>query len=58
MEFTQTMKPTLTTLEVNRNIIAKKAIRRMHEMIHEHTVPETIMLSPQIIERDSTKHLI
>lgn len=56
MEFTQTMKPTLTTLEVNRNIIAKKAIRRMHEMIHEHTVPETIMLSPQIIERDSTKH--
>lgn len=54
MELSSKMKPTLTSLEVSRKIIAKKAIRRMHEMIHEHTVPETIQLSPQIIEREST----
>lgn len=55
MEFSQTMKPSLSTLEVSRYEIAKKAIRRMHEMIHEKTTPEIIMLSPQIIERNSTK---
>lgn len=55
MEFSQNMKPSLTTLEVNRKEIAKKAIRRINEMIHEDTIPETIMLSPQIIARESTK---
>ena len=54
MDFTQTLKPTLSSLEVSRHMIAKKAIRRIHEMIHEKTIPETIMLSPQIIERQST----
>jgi len=54
MEFAQSMKPPLSTLEVNRQTIAKKTIRRLHEMIHENTIPETIMLSPQIIEREST----
>lgn len=43
-----------TTLEVQRKEIAKKAIRRIHEMIHENTYPQTIMLSPKIIEREST----
>lgn len=57
MEFSQNMNPALTTLEVNRNAIAKKAIRRIHELIHEKTIPETIMLSPQIIERDSSKNM-
>lgn len=56
MEFAKTLTPTLTTLEVNRYTIAKRAIRRMHEMIHEETTPETIMLSPYIIERQSTKN--
>lgn len=55
MEFTHTMTPSLSTLEVNRHMIAKKAIRRIHEMIHENTIPETSMLSHQIIERNSTK---
>ena len=54
MGFGQTSHPTLSTLEVSRHMIAKKAIRRIHEMIHEDTIPETIMLSPQIIERQST----
>ena len=48
------MTPTLSTLEVSRYEIAKKVIRRIHEMQHEVTIPETIMLSPQIIERQST----
>ena len=43
-----------TTLEVQRKEIAKKAIRRINEMIHENTYPQTIMLSPKIIEREST----
>lgn len=54
MELSQSMKPSLSTLEVSRYVIAKKVIRRLHEMLHEQTIPETIMLSPQIIERDST----
>ena len=44
-----------TTLEVSRAIIAKRAIRRIYEMIHEKTNPETVMLAPNIIERGSTK---
>ncbi len=54
MQFCQSMTPTLSTLEVSRYEIAKKVIRRIHEMQHEVTIPETIMLSPQIIERQST----
>lgn len=54
MEFSKSIKPTLSTLEVNRRTIAKKVVRRMHEMIRENTIPETIILSPQIIEREST----
>ena len=54
MQFSQTMTPSLSTLEVSRYAIAKRAVRRIHEMIHEDTLPETIMLSPQIIERQST----
>ena len=55
MEFSSHMTPSLSTLEVNRQIIAKKSIKRIHEMIHENTIPETIMLSPYIIERQSTQ---
>lgn len=55
MELSTKIKPQLSTLDVSRQIIAKKAVRRMHEMIHENTVPEVIQLSPQIIERESTK---
>lgn len=55
MEFCTNTTPTLSSVEISRKGIAKKAIRRIHEMIHEETIPETIMLSPQIIERDSTK---
>lgn len=55
MDFAQNSHPTLSTLEVSRHMIAKKVIRRIHEMIHEDTTPETIMMSPQIIERNSTK---
>lgn len=55
MEFSQSINPSLSTLEVSRYQIAKKAIRRINEMINEETIPETIMLSPQIIERESTK---
>lgn len=55
MEFDTQITPSLSSLEISRHDIAKKAIRRIHEMIHEDTVPETIMLSPQIIERESTK---
>lgn len=58
MQFGESMKPTLSTLEVSRYEIAKKTVRRIHEMIHETTIPETIMLSPQIIERESTKSYI
>lgn len=54
-EISENMKPTLTSLEVRGEIIAKKTIRRMHEMIRDETIPETIMLTPQIIERQSTK---
>lgn len=54
MELCHQITPSLSSLEISRQAIAKKAIRRIHEMIHEDTVPETIMLSPQIIERDST----
>lgn len=54
MEFSKSHYPALSTLEVNRQTIAKKVIRRIHEMIHENTIPETIMLSPQVIEREST----
>ena len=55
LEFSQSMKPSLTSLEVNRHQIARKVIRKINEMIHETTIPETIMLSPHIIERESTK---
>lgn len=55
MDFCESMRPSLTSLEVSRGQVAKKVIRRIHEMIHENTIPETIMLSPQIIERDSTQ---
>ena len=55
MELSSKIKPTLSSLEVSRQIIAKKAVRRMHEIIHDYTVPETIQLSPQIIERESTQ---
>lgn len=55
IELCTKLTPTLSSLTVSREVIAKKAIRRMHEMIHEDTIPETIMLSPQIIERNSTK---
>lgn len=55
MDFCTKITPTLSSVEISRKEIAKKAIRRIHEMIHEETIPETIMLSPQIIERDSTK---
>lgn len=55
MEFSSRITPSLSTLEVNRQIIAKKSIKRIHEMIYENTIPETIMLSPCIIERQSTQ---
>lgn len=55
MEFAHYMTPSLSTLEVSRHMIAKRAVRRIHEMIHENTIPESIMLSPRIIERNSTK---
>lgn len=55
MELCTKVKPNLTSLEVNKQVIAKKAIRRIHEVIREYTIPEVIMLSPQIIERESTK---
>ena len=55
MELSSKIKPTLSSLEVSRQIIAKKTVRRMHEIIHDYTVPETIQLSPQIIERESTQ---
>lgn len=48
-------KLNITSLSVSREEMAKKAIRRIHEMIHEQTKPETILLTPQIFERDSTK---
>ena len=55
MELCSQMTPSLSSLEISRQSLAKKAIRRIHEMIHENTIPQTIMLSPQIIERESTK---
>ncbi|MEG0277200.1 MAG: LacI family DNA-binding transcriptional regulator [Coprobacillus sp.] len=47
--------PALTSLEINRKVLAEKTIRRIHKMIHEPTTPETTMLNLQIIERESTK---
>lgn len=55
MDFCNTMAPSLSSLEVKGTTIAKKAIRRMIEIIREDTLPEVTMLSPQVIERKSTQ---
>lgn len=54
MELCTQTNPTLTSLEVKGETIAKKALRRMIEIIHDNTLPEVTMLSPQVIERNST----
>lgn len=55
MELCTQISPSLSSLEISTQTLAKKAIRKIHEIIHEDTIPETIMLSPRIIERNSTQ---
>lgn len=48
-------KPSLSSLKIDSDHLARNAIRRIHAMIQEDSNPEVLLFSPSIIERNSTK---
>lgn len=50
--------PKLTTVNVNKEVMGKRAVQRMMYLIqHPTTQPESTVLSVQLIERDSVKEI-
>ena len=46
--------PPISSMEIQREQIAKTAIEMLQQMIEEHTLPEMVMYRTRLIERRST----
>ncbi len=51
----QLCTPPITSMEIQRPLIAKAAIEMLQTMIEEHSLPSAVSFPTRLIERDSTK---
>lgn len=52
----QYCEPPISSMEIQREQIAKTAIEMLQQMIEEHTVPQKVKYRTKLIERRSTEH--
>ena len=50
----QYCEPPISSMEIQREQIAKTAIEMLRQMIEEHIIPEKVMYRTKLIERKST----
>jgi LacI family transcriptional regulator len=58
IEFSKIITPELTTMRVEKELMGKKAVKRLVRLINSPTVPaEKLLLSTKLVERHSVKNI-